>query len=432
MAHTLLVYRYTQSKRAESDRAGSGPARSERAGSERAEPGHAGSGRRAQEPDGFVRDAPTVLAYAALGCFTFWLYSFGPAVTLLREELNFSYTLLGIYSVLWSAGAALAGAGFAWAARRLARGTLLWGSAAATGAGAALFTLGGNVPVTLLGAGVFGLAGTTLLTVIQAILSDRHGSRRERALTEANIGAGASAVFAPLVLGALAAGPLGWRAAFALPAVVLVVLYLRHRRRPLPAAPQRHAAEGAGGLPLACWLFAVLTAISSAIEFCLVYFGPQMLLATGLSAAAASTALSSNFLGILIGRLLGARLTRRPGRSVTLLYASLAVTGGSFVLFWLTDRPVVAVVALFLCGVGVANLYPLALSLTLDAAGGREDRANARSQVVLGLVAAASPYLLGSLADRHGLGVAFALEPALIGLCVVLLWAGLLARHRAA
>ena len=381
--------------------------------------------------DPFVRDAPTVLCYAALGCFTFWLYAFGPAVTLLREELQFSYTLLGIYSVVWSVGAALAGAGFPWAARRLSRGALLWSSSFATIGGAALFTLGGGVPVTLLGAGLFGLAGATLLTVIQAILSDRHGSRRDRALTEANIGAGASAVLAPLVLGALAAGVLGWRATFALPAVVLVLLYLRYRCAPMPAAPQHHAAAG-GRLPAAAWLFAVLTAVSSAIEFCLVYFGPQMLLGTGLSAAAAGTALSANYLGILIGRLAGARITRRPGRSTPLLYASLALTTAAFVLFWLVDRPAPAILGLFLCGAGIANLYPLSLALTLGAARGREDQANARSQVVLGLVAAASPYLLRSLADRHGLAVAFALEPALIALCVLLLWAGLRAHRGAA
>jgi MFS family permease len=398
MAQTVLVYRYTDER-----------------------PG---------EAEAFVRDAPTVLSYLVVGCFTFWLYAFGPAVTLLRAEWGFSYTLLGVYSVLWSTGAALAGAGFAWAARRRGRGELLWCSALGTTIGAALFTLGGGVPATLIGAGVFGLAGTTLLIVTQAILSDRHGAQRERALTEANIGAGASAVFAPLVLGVLAAGMLGWRAAFAVPAVVLAVLYLRYRRSSLTAAPEHRVAQTAGRLPTACWLFAVLTAVSSAIEFCLVYFGPQMLLGTGLSAAAASTALSSNFLGILIGRLLGARLTRRPGRSVALLYASLAVTGASFVLFWLTDRPAPAILGLFLCGVGIANLYPLSLALTLDAACGREDRANARSQLILGVVAAASPYLLGSLADRHGLAAAFTLKPVLIGICLLLLGGGLRARRR--
>jgi cyanate permease len=279
---------------------------------------------------------------------------------------------------------------------------------------------------------LFGLAGTTFLAAIQAILSDRHGSRRDQALTEANVFAGGSAVFAPLVLGGLAATVVGWRVTFALPAVVLAVLYLRYRREPLPTASRPHGTDGsAAGLPLACWLFAVLTAFSTAIEFCLIYFGPQVLIDTGLSAAAAGTALSSNYLGILIGRLLGAVLTRRPGRTVALLYVSLAVTAASFVLFWLTDQPAVAVVGLFLCGVGIANLYPLALSLTLEAARGQEDRANARSQLIVGLVAAAAPFVLGSLADQYGLTAAFALEPVLIAGCVVLLLTGLRARRRA-
>jgi fucose permease len=101
------------------------------------------------------------------------------------------------------------------------------------------------------------------------------------------------------------------------------------------------------------------------------------------------------------------------------------MTGASFALFWLTDQPALAILGLFLCGMGIANLYPLSLALTLGAARGREDRANARSQLVLGLVAAACPYLLGSLADQHGLGTAFALEPVLIGICLLLLWGGL-------
>lgn len=379
----------------------------------------------------FVRDGATVLSYAALGCYTFWLYAFGPAVTLLRDELGFSYTLLGLYSVLWSAGAALAGLGFAFLARRLTRRAHLWFSVLACALGAALFTLTTGTLSTLIAAAVFGLSGTMLLAVVQAVLSDRHGPRRDRALTEANIGAGISAVFAPLVLGALATSVIGWRATFALPAVILLVLYLRFRRAPMPAAPRSRDRARTAPLPVACWLFATFMALGSAIEFCLVFFGPQMLITTGLSATAASTALGANYLGILIGRILGAALARIPGRTARLLYLSLAVTAASFTLFWLTDSSVLAILGLFLCGVGVANLYPLSLALTLDAAAGQEDQANARSQLIVGLVAAASPLVLGSFADLLGLAVAFTVVPVLIGSGLCVLWAGLRARHNA-
>jgi cyanate permease len=378
----------------------------------------------------FVRDEATVLSYAALGCYTFWLYAFGPAVTLLRDELGFSYTLLGLYSVFWSLGAALAGAAFTWVAHRSSRGALLWSSAAGAIVGAALFTLGVGAPVTLGGTVLFGLAGTMLLAAIQAILSDRHGARRDQALTEANIGAGASAVFAPLVLGALAVTALGWRATFAIPIAVLAILFLRYRKLTYRSNPRQKPRGRSGRLPAACWMFAVLMAFGSAIEFCLVYFGPQVLIATGMSAAAASAALGGNFLGILVGRMAGAALTRRSGNAVPLMYASFVVVAVGFALFWLTDESALAVGGLFVCGLGVANLYPLALALTLDAAPGQEDQANARSQLIVGLVAAASPFVLGSLADRFGLFAAFAVEPVLILAGGLLLWGGLRSRRR--
>jgi MFS family permease len=378
----------------------------------------------------FRRDAPTVLSYAVVACYTLWLYAFGPALTLLRGELHFSYTLLGAYSALWSGGAVLAGVGFPLAARKLSRAALLWCSALLAAAGAGVFTLGGGVASTLAGAGILGLGGTMLLTVTQAILSDRHGSRRERALTEANVGAGACAVLAPLALGALALTPAGWRAVFAVPIAGLAALYLFYRRHVVPAAAVGPNAQRHQRLPLACWLFTGLVAASMAVEFCLIYFGAGQLTAIGLSTTAAATAMSAHYLGILIGRVGGAIATRRPGRSVPLVCASLAITLGGFLLFWLTALPAVAVLGLLLAGLGLANLYPLSLALTLGAASGREDQANARTQLLGGLLVIAAPYLLGTLADGLGLVAAFAIEPVLIGLCLLLLLTGLRASRR--
>jgi MFS family permease len=381
--------------------------------------------------DGFHRDAPTVLSYAALVCFTFWLYAYGPALALLRGELHFSYTLLGVYSSTWSAGAVLTGLAFPWAARRLSRPTLLWGAALLAAVGAGLFTTGSGVALTLAGAGVLGLGGTMLLACLQAVLSDRHGARRDRALTEANVGAAACAVLAPLALGALMTGP-GWRTAFVLPVIGLVGLYVRYRHQPLPTPTTRPGPQGQGRLPLACWLFAGVAAAGMAVEFCLVYFGAEQLRSTGLSTGTAVTAMSVHYLGLLIGRVGGAVATRRPGRTVVLLYASIAVTAVGFLLFWLTALPAVALLGLLVAGMGVANLYPLSLALSLGAAPGQEDQANSRSQLLGGLLVIAAPYLLGSLADRLGLGTAFAVEPLLIGLCLLLLLAGRRGRRTAA
>lgn len=383
--------------------------------------------------DGFRRDAPTWLAYGALVSYAFWLYAFGPALALLREQLHFSFTVLGVYSAVWSVGAALAGAGFAPLARRLSRATLLWSAALVAAFGAALFALGSGVVATLVGAGVLGLAGTTLLTVTQAVLSDRHGPRRDRALTEANVGAAVCAVLAPLSLGAFAATPGGWQVTFWLPVAALAAMLLLRRRVPLPAPAARRDDGGAAGrLPTACRLLVLLVAAGIALEFCVIYFGAELLVQTGLSTAVAATALSCYYVGILAGRLGGAGLTRRPGRTVPLLYASLLLTAAGFVVFWLARQPVLAVLGVTVCGVGIANLYPLSLSLTLGAARGEEDRANARTQLVGGLFVVVAPYALGGLADHVGLRPAFAIEPALIIVSLVLLRLGTAVARRAA
>jgi MFS family permease len=373
--------------------------------------------------EAFRRDAPTLIGYLAIAGFAFWLYAFGPALALLQAELHFSYAVLGLYSALWSAGAAVTGIFFARLARRLPRADVLWGSAAVTVAGVGLFTAAHTVVLTLLGAAVTGLAGSTLLTCGQAILSDRHGGRRDRALTEANVLAAGCAVLAPLLLGLLQGTPATWRPVFGLPVLLLAGMYLRYRHQPLPAATARH--PDAGRLPPACWLLAGMTAAGVAIEFCPVYFGAELLTSTGLRAAQAATALSAFYLGILAGRVGGAWLTRQAGRTVPLLWASLAVTTAGFVLFWLASLPVLAITGLFLCGLGLANLYPLSLALTLDAAPGHGDTANARTGLLSGVIVVVAPFLLGRLADQVGLRAAFTVEPVLIGACALLLAAGL-------
>jgi MFS family permease len=426
MPYTVLVYRYTRRELAPARR----PRATKAPSSDASRPGHAIPPSQALPGGEPFRDAPTRLSYGAIAAYAFWLYAFGPALALLRAELHFSYTLVGVYSALWSAGAVVTGLGFARLARRLPRATLLWSSAAVTTAGAGLFAAARTVPLTMLGAALLGVAGTTLLTCAQAVMSDRHGERRDRALTEANVGAAGCAVLAPLLLGLFQDTPAGWRVALAPPALLLAGLYLRYRRQPLPAAtPPR---PGAGRLPLACWLLAGMTAAGIAVEFCPVYFGAELLTSTGLRAAQAATAMSGFYLGILVGRVGGAWLTRRAGRTVPVLWASLAVTAAGFVLFWLASLPAPAIAGLFVCGLGLANLYPLSLSLTLAAAPGHGDAANARTQLLGGVIVIVAPYLLGSLADHVGLRAAFTVEPVLIGASALLLLAGLRLARRPA
>ena len=152
---------------------------------------------------------------------------------------------------------------------------------------------------------------------------------------------------------------------------------------------------------------------------------------TGLNVATATTAVSSYYLGILLGRIAGASVARQPASTIVVLHGSLSVTVAGFLLFWLAHQPGLAVAGLFVCGAGIANLYPLSLALTFAAAGGQEDKANSRTQLIGGLLVIAAPYLLGTLADSTGLTSAFTIEPVLAAACVLLLIGGRYAERSA-
>jgi predicted MFS family arabinose efflux permease len=375
----------------------------------------------------FVRDRSTVLSYCALATFTYLLYGFGPMLSFLREELHFSYTLISVHTSLWSAGAVVTGLVFDRFSRRVGRRRLFWLSAAGVVVGAVLLMVANTVWLTLLSAAMLGTVGTTVLVSTSVILADRHGERRDRALVEANIGASATAVVVPAILGFLHGTPAGWRMSLLIPVIAMGVIFLLFRQTALPMTPpQAHGSSvPEHRLPAEYLLFALLAAVSVGIEFCVIYYGAELLrVATGISTASSATAMSLFFVGALAGRVLGSGLTRRPGRAVAVIFAALCLTMVGFLAFWLAGGTTVRLTGLFVAGLGVANLYPLTLAMAIAAAPGHTDRATARVQVLGGLVMAAAPFALGSLADHIGIQHAYVVEPVLIAIALVLLATG--------
>lgn len=392
-----------------------------------------------------MRDPSTALSYGALGAYAFWLYAFGPAVALLRTEVGFSYVVVGIYAVAWSAGSTATSASFAAVVARTGRRALLWGASLITVSGAALFVTAHDVAWTLAGAAVLGTAGTAMQLTVQSVLSDRHGARRGQALVEANIGAGACAVLAPLALGGLATTAAGWRSAMGLPALALLALFLAFRRYPKGRWPERGGTVGqeAGGagaprralrprLPASCWVLCFLVGVGIAVEFCIIYFASELLVArTALSPAAAATAMTAFYGGILLGRVAGAWIVRAPGRTAAALWGSVVLSVAGLAVVMSATAAVAGVLGIFVAGVGVANLFPLSVSLALGAAGPRSDAANGLAQVIGGVLVVLAPFLLGALADSVGLTAAFTIAPALAVVCGALLLASAVVDRRA-
>lgn len=357
--------------------------------------------------------------------------------------MHLSYAVTTLHSVLWSAGALIAGLAYRRLAGLAGQRAVLWSASAVFCGGIVLLMAARVLALTLTAALLMGTSGATLIIGTAAILAERHGADRDRALVEANAGAVMMAVAAPLLFGGLAGTAVTWRAALLVPFAGLVLLYLLFGRLPLPSggiAPE----IGTARLPAAYWVCATLVALAVAIEFCVVFYAAQLLHATGLPVARAASALTFFYLGELAGRLSGAALTRGAGptrgragptrgraawrgpRALTAGSLGLAMAG--FLMFWLSGHSAVALAGLFITGLGIANLYPLTLGLTMAAAPGESGRAAARAQVPTGLAAMGAPFLLSLLADRWGVARAFGVEPALIAAAALVLAATLRSR----
>jgi MFS family permease len=325
--------------------------------------------------------------------------------------------------VLWSAGALIAGLGYRRLAAPLGQRRVMWGAVAVFCGGIALLIAARVLALTLTAALLMGTSGAIMLVGTSAILSERHGDARGRVLVEANALAVMMAVATPLLFGGLAGTAATWRAALLVPFAGFMLLFLLFGRLPLPSggiAPE----QGAARLPLGYWVCATLVALAVAIEFCVVFYAAQLLHAAGLPVDRAASMLTFFYVGELAGRLSGAALTRgaaawRGPRALTA--ASLAVAVAGFLVFWQTGRSAVALAGLFVTGLGIANLYPLTLGLTMAAAPDESGRAAARVQVLVGIAAMGAPFLLSVLADRWGVARAFVVEPVLIVTAAVLL-----------
>jgi fucose permease len=126
----------------------------------------------------------------------------------------------------------------------------------------------------------------------------------------------------------------------------------------------------------------------------------------GLIKADAAQAVSLFLAAMIVGRLIGSRLVQRFSTG-SVVSISILVAGLGFLLFWWSQTVFLGPSGLFLTGLGVANLYPLILSLAISAANGNTDQAGARATLASGTAILALPLGLGRFADAVGIRLAF-------------------------
>lgn len=374
----------------------------------------------------FTRDRFTWLAYLMLAYYAYMQASLGPLMPFLRAELTLSYTVAGLHLSAFALGMVLAGFMCDYLVQRWGRYVVFWGGAAGMALGGISLTLGGNVVFTVGSTFLMGLLGTFLLVLIQAGLSDRHGNQRAVALTESNVAASCCATLAPVFVGGFQQAGLGWRSALFLGVAVTVWLYFQFQREALPQAPLDLDGLNSTNrrLPPAFWGYWLVIFLGVSIEWCMIFWGADFLEnSVGLSKVNAATTMSVFFIAMVLGRFVGSRLTRlMPGSK--LLLGALLITLTGFPLFWLGSLTAINLAGLFITGLGVANLFPLTLSVAVGVAPQKADAASARLSSAGGLAILISPFVLGWIADRLDIQNAYGLVVGLVlAALITALWA---------
>jgi fucose permease len=367
-------------------------------------------------PAAFRRGADTWAAYLLLGYFGYLLNGLGPVLPLLRDELGLSYARTSLHSSAFAVGLLAAGAAADRLVARLGTRAVLWGGAAGMAAGVVVLATATRFAGTLAGALVMGGCGALTLVQVAAVLSRRHGPLRGRALTEANAVSSLGGVLAPLAVGGALAAGAGWRPVLLAAIPALGGLGLAFGRTPLPDVAGGGAPAGASArpLPAAYWGQWLVLFCCVGVEFGVAFWAADFLRGVGRLPAPAAALALSGFLGaMLLGRLFGA-VVATPARDARLLALSLAVALAGFLVYWRVDVAAVRVAGLVVTGLGVANLYPLALAGALARAPHDAERASARTALASGAAVLVAPFALGALADATSLGTAQAVVPCLI------------------
>lgn len=367
-------------------------------------------------PRTFHRDRFTWLAYLSLAFYAYFLNVLGPITPFLKEELRLSYTVSSFHFTAFAVGILLIGLGGHLLIQRIGRWRSLWIGIFGISLSTVLLLVGRNPIVTIGASFLMGLIGSLILAIVPAALSDQHGEMRAVALSEANMISSLLASAAPLMVGWFASQMGGWRSALGIAALTPVLMFLGLGRgsSPVTSSTSEEAVRPNQPLPTLFWIYWVALVLAVSVEFCMVFWSADYLeTVLGMLKANAAQAVSIFLLAMIVGRMAGSRLVQ--WFSITgVVVASILMAGIGFLIFWRTENVLLGLSGLFLTGLGVANLYPLILSLTIGAANGNTVQASARATLASGTAILALPLALGRFADALGIRSAYGIVLALL------------------
>jgi Arabinose efflux permease len=365
----------------------------------------------------FVRTPFSWLMYLLLATFCYVQVSPGAIVPYLHTELHLDYTLDSLHLSSLALGSIVAGLVGSFIGRYFHRRTIIWSGMLCMLVGLLLLAVAHVVFLTLFSFFLSGFGGSCALIFMQSALTDYYGDQRATAITEANTACSAASVLAPACLSGAVTLGIGWRSMLVVPFIAVGLLALFWFKVPIVDAFPNAAAKTASAVakksrrepfPLSYWLYWLAMVLMVGIEWGLVFWGSGYLMhVVGLERNLATLLMSLFFVAAILGRIIGARLTRYFSAELLLPFMLIFGVIG-FLLFWLGPVPIVNVVGLFLAGLGIENLFPLSFSAAVNQIPEHADFASSFGALGTGVAIFLAPFLLGKVADMVGLRLALA------------------------
>ena len=277
-------------------------------------------------------------------------------------------------------------------------------------AGVVCLGVGTSAPVLIAGGLLQGAGCSAFLIATPALIGVDDRTRRLAIAVGASSIAG---LIAPAAVALVDQGPASGRVALVVPVVWLIPIALRRLRADdgigidrIPVAPGGSTRR----LSSATWQRWLLIVLAVSAEFFFWTWGTARLVDGGAADDAASGLAAAFAVGMALGRIIGPRSLRKLGP------VQLSVIGtscGAAIVMLDASIPIL-VGALFLAGLGIAIMYPVALAQLLDDPNLPEKRLIALAAYASGVAIIVTPTLLGILDQVIALRYAFGLVPVLM------------------
>ena len=364
-----------------------------------------------------VHDRPTIMAFASMSTWSWFVYAFGASLALLRDDQGSSTTISGLHGTSLAIGGVIGAAIAPALSNRIGRGNVLRLSSIGAAIAIAIYLIPGlQAGGTLALAFIACFFGNLLVVAVNSFIGVHQGNATASALTESTAYASLMGLLGPLAVGFATTTIFGWRGGVAVAVVAFVVIEIFRGKSAAAwgVAGAVATRKTHGKLPgLTYWAIMAGTCYMGT-EFCVSLWGADLLREQAdFSAGAAAAGLAAFTGGIFLGRAIGSKLAQRLP-SETLLRVALVASLVTFLLTWLTSAPALLLVFFFLTGLSFAIVWPLSMTRILRTAPGLTDRAAGTTLAFTTGAIAVAPFVLGALASSVSVHTAFIVVPILL------------------